>query len=349
MILKRNNYIRYIATEAGMALAGLGSALGTTAINGGLTSLARSENFDYNEQAANNANRRAIDLYRQFESPEAMVRQYKQAGLSVGLLSGNGAGGNVGYGAQGQGSAGMNAPQMQSPDLVGMMNQTKLAEAQADLMKSQADKNRNDMNIDNMKLPLEIKSMELQNAGQETQNQILKYNEIVEKVNADASEENMRLYQETAKQTLKTLENDNAVNGDPKVIEAKRKEIIANSVAAEYSAKIQKVISEHQEDLTKAQIGSLNRANKNMWSILDSGGNLSEAVNSALTAVAEMFGFKKDENEHWKYNPKGNEIQMENSLFSAWGKILNDPNADKIIKLINEGKTKEAAKLFFGE
>lgn len=60
-----------------------------------------------NQQTLNEEDyQRKIDFYERYESPEAMVRQYKQAGLNPMLLAGNGAGASA-SGGVGPGSAGM--------------------------------------------------------------------------------------------------------------------------------------------------------------------------------------------------------------------------------------------------
>lgn len=71
-----------------------------------MASQARAENYRYNEMAANNADRRTRALYEDFYSPAALMRQYKEAGLSPSLMFGGTPGQGGMSGAQGAGTAG---------------------------------------------------------------------------------------------------------------------------------------------------------------------------------------------------------------------------------------------------
>lgn len=61
----------------------------------------------YNEESAENAMQRQIQMYNEFQSPEALVGQLKDAGLSVGMM----------YGEGGQGGHMASAPQAQGVSL----------------------------------------------------------------------------------------------------------------------------------------------------------------------------------------------------------------------------------------
>lgn len=66
-------------------------------------------NYKLGEKAADNADARTRRLYEDYQSPEALLKQYKEAGLSPSLMfGGGGAGGTtLPSGAMGTGSAGM--------------------------------------------------------------------------------------------------------------------------------------------------------------------------------------------------------------------------------------------------
>ena len=68
-------------------------------------------NYGYGEMAADSADARTRALYKDLYSPEAKVKQLKNAGLSVGLMYGQGgAGGTTSTsGAMGQGAGGQQA------------------------------------------------------------------------------------------------------------------------------------------------------------------------------------------------------------------------------------------------
>lgn len=100
--------------------------------------------YQYNEDAANNADRRKRAFYTDFESPEAIMRQLKEAGLSPGLFyGGNGSVGGGGAAAQG----GVSAPSGSGPMGAGYVNpgmgldlsQIKLNDAQARKLNTEAD------------------------------------------------------------------------------------------------------------------------------------------------------------------------------------------------------------------
>ena len=86
-----------------LAAAGLSGGLGL--LNSGINNIfggligeyTRKRNYYYNELAATNAMNRQISLYNQIQSPAALMKQYKEAGLSPSLMFG---------GTPGQGSTG---------------------------------------------------------------------------------------------------------------------------------------------------------------------------------------------------------------------------------------------------
>ena len=95
-------------------------------------------NYGYGEMAADSADARTRALYSSLYSPEAKVKQLKNAGLSVGLMYGQGgAGGTTSTsGAMGQGAGGQQAKQplgiLQSAELGLMAAQAKKLNAEAD-------------------------------------------------------------------------------------------------------------------------------------------------------------------------------------------------------------------------
>lgn len=96
---------------------------------------ARRENYKYGEMAAQNADIRTRELYEDLQSPAAMMKQLKEAGLSPSLMYGGEMGGSVSQGAQGSGPAGI-APNvfgidaMQAAQIGLMQAQTRKTEAE---------------------------------------------------------------------------------------------------------------------------------------------------------------------------------------------------------------------------
>lgn len=70
----------------------------------------RALNHYYNEASARNADARTRALYADFYSPEALTRQYNEAGLSPSLMFGGTPGQGGMSGAQGNGAAGIQTP-----------------------------------------------------------------------------------------------------------------------------------------------------------------------------------------------------------------------------------------------
>jgi len=100
-----------IAEGAAVSAAG---AIGSAFVNNGLAGLRTSEdrrlNYMYNEMSAENADVRTRALYNDFYSPAALMRQYKEAGLSPSLMFGGTPGQGGQSGAQGNGSGGLQTP-----------------------------------------------------------------------------------------------------------------------------------------------------------------------------------------------------------------------------------------------
>lgn len=95
----------YYLTGAEAAIISAGAQAAGAAVNTGATFIARKQNYRYNEKLAQNADQRTRLLYKDFYSPEAMLEQYKKAGLSPSLMyqSGGTIGQSTPAGAQGAG------------------------------------------------------------------------------------------------------------------------------------------------------------------------------------------------------------------------------------------------------
>ena len=75
-------------------------------------SKARAENYMYGEMSADNADTRTRALYKDFYSPQALLKQYQAAGLSPSMMFGGTPGQGGMSGAQGSGGAGTPTPYM---------------------------------------------------------------------------------------------------------------------------------------------------------------------------------------------------------------------------------------------
>ena len=95
-----------MAIFAGMAAQGVSAGINTA-----LNEQMALTNYTYGEKAANASDQRTRALYTDLYSPKAKVQQLKEAGLSVGLMYGNGgaSGTSSTSGAQGTGSGNQQA------------------------------------------------------------------------------------------------------------------------------------------------------------------------------------------------------------------------------------------------
>lgn len=95
-----------MAAQAGFNLA---SGLISNALAKKREEIARAENYKYGEMAAQKADQRTRKLYAELQSPEALLKQYKEAGLSPSLMFGNGGsqGATPAQGAQSAGGSGI--------------------------------------------------------------------------------------------------------------------------------------------------------------------------------------------------------------------------------------------------
>ena len=107
---------------------------------------AASVNYGYGEMAADSADARTRALFKDLYSPEAKVKQLKNAGLSVGLMYGQGgAGGTTSTaGAMGQGAGAQQGKQplgiLQNAEIGLMAAQAKKLNAEADNLIQDTDK-----------------------------------------------------------------------------------------------------------------------------------------------------------------------------------------------------------------
>ena len=116
----------------------MGLGIGAQAVNAGINTALNEHmaltNYKYGEKAANESDRRTRELYTDLYSPAAKVKQLKEAGLSTGLMYGNGgaSGTSSTSGAMGTGSGN---PQAARVDM-GQALQLGLLKAQSDNLKA---------------------------------------------------------------------------------------------------------------------------------------------------------------------------------------------------------------------
>lgn len=120
----------------GMLVGGAANAA-ITGINNlwsqGMTRNNMQLNYELNEQAAQNADARTRALYHDFYSPEALMKQYRAAGLSPSMMFGGTPGQGGMAGAHGNGTAGQAQPFMP----MSMLEAAQVANIAADTKKKQ--------------------------------------------------------------------------------------------------------------------------------------------------------------------------------------------------------------------
>ena len=189
--------------SANPALAGMGGSIAGTIVGGAMSLLGNyiqqkyyernlKSQFDYNEQAAENADKRQRALYYDLYSPEAQKQMYINAGFSPSILYSGGATSSQGatpHGAQGAG-ANMSMPAM-AP--LSLNTDLALTAAQIELMRSQARKNNVDADTQEGKTPLgeaNIKSV-LSSVG--LNESVTALNRIQEEINSETKDFQIRM------------------------------------------------------------------------------------------------------------------------------------------------------------
>lgn len=98
------------------------------------------QNWKYNEMSADLAYKRQKDYYENYLSPQAMLKQYEEAGLSPGLMySGSGTGGSGGSAPQGNGASGPTGPYMNLSPMQGAEMGKAIEKMQAEIKNLNAD------------------------------------------------------------------------------------------------------------------------------------------------------------------------------------------------------------------
>lgn len=241
--------------------------------------------YEYNEKAAENAQKRAEKLYRQYQSPEAMVRQLKEAGLSTGLmysgLNGKGGMGIIGNGPQGGVGSPSTAATGSNPFAISAGGMLKEA-AEIGLMNAQARKLNTEADTESgqnargqseiSKMQQEIKNLQAQEIGIQAKTQLDKtMSSLVEmqaagqELENQASEQTLAArvatYAEKANQAAietsianERLKNDKRAN---EIGDATKKITISQTIA-DYRMTMRNIAKVNSEiDMNEAQVAKL--------------------------------------------------------------------------------------------
>lgn len=146
----------YLSAGIGAGVSGVFGVLNNY-LAGKREEKARSENFKYNEMAADNADARTRALYADLQSPAALLQQYKEAGLSPSLMfGGGGIGGQTTQGAQGEGASGVSPHTfginpMDAANMALINAQVKKTNAEAEVLDQDAALKEIEREVDEMK------------------------------------------------------------------------------------------------------------------------------------------------------------------------------------------------------
>lgn len=133
-----------VGAEIGSQIIGLMGQFGLSAYNNAqarnLAEYDRQQNYMYGEMAANNADKRTRGLYNSFYSPEALLSQYQEAGLSPSMMYGGTPGQGGMSGAQGSGANGIQTPyipvsMLEAAQAANLFAQTKKTNAETSNIK----------------------------------------------------------------------------------------------------------------------------------------------------------------------------------------------------------------------
>lgn len=132
---------------------------------------ARIENYELNEKAAANADARTRALYRDLQSPQALLQQIQEANLSPSLMfSGGMPGASPAHGAEGAGAAGISPTTygvnpMEAAQIGLLAAQTEKTKAEADVIKPTAEASIESLLADAGHKRAQVKVADAQAAG----------------------------------------------------------------------------------------------------------------------------------------------------------------------------------------
>lgn len=212
--------------------------------------------YDLNEKAANNADQRTRALYSDFQSPEALRKQFEDAGLSVGLMYGGGnPGGHLSAGAQGAASSQSVSPvysNIAGNTLQGSMMGAQIANIMADTKVKEKDAEKKSGEI-TLNKALE----EFQKSAKKEKDQnilLLKAQEEGQKIDNLLNSSTVDLKIEEINQRIIELEQTNELLKTENYYKARTLESTIANLKADTALKLaQKDLAQQQKQLTVKQ------------------------------------------------------------------------------------------------
>lgn len=306
------------ALAAGISAASALGATGLTyAANQGMSSRARRENYQYNEKAANNALNRWYSQqdylnalqrrqYMDLESPQAMIRMLKEAGLSPSIYAG-GVGGGVsgittaGGAPQGGGAGGISAPQLNMQPI--QMAESMQAVANAELAHEQANTLRGD--------------------NERGKNEIAKGFAELQEILAECGLKNANT--ELAKAQTTAVELDNLLKSNTIDFDIRRAEYLADKLlweerSAFYKANTDKVNAEVAQETKEDNIKKIRLANAELAVQIDAKKSEIKLTKQQISQISNDIALAWEQYEidlrRIKNDEKSNELRQKELDFA---------------------------------
>lgn len=289
----------------------------------------------FSEEAAEQAYQRQIDMYKNFFSPEAMMKQYKEAGLSPGLIYAKG-----GVGGSSSAAPMATTPSATVPYVNPLIGAGQMAEAMnvvktlTEAQKTKSETKMNEVKIDEIKKNIEqadanIKLLEAK-AGTEVLTQMnLKLDadlkEIEKKYQGDTLQDRVKMVSEQLNVMIAQEENLwTDLNGKeidntwkPKMYEAERdlknaqKELFIEQkvlpAAQAALAKAQEKLAKAQKDTEEQRKSQIEKDTKRLQYILDEYEKWGYKATEANNWATEVVALAKSLLEHMFGNSKGSD------------------------------------------
>ena len=228
--------------------------------------------WEQSEQSAENAMQRQIEIYNTLQSPQALVQQYKDAGLNPYLLNGqSGKGGNVASAPQGQAGNGANFTNMQ-----GAQNPMDM---QAELRKAQVQNIQADTNL-----------KKEQTGKTQWEKEYAKWNADIQELEAKFKEQNFNTNTYLLLASLYKLKNE----ADSAGVRAEIDEATKETVIREATARVAMI--EWQTELHKLN------ANLTQTQILETAQKIENLIIEGELTEAKIFEIYQEYN--WTFNKK---------------------------------------------
>lgn len=257
--------------------------------------------FEQNEQSANNAMARQIELYNTLQSPQALVQQYKEAGLNPYIMNGGkGPGGNVATAPQGGAGNGASFTNMQGAQNP-MDMQTELRKAQ----------------VQNIQADTNLKKE--QTGKTQWEKEFAKWNADIQELEAKFKEQNFNTNTYILLASLYKLKNE----ADSAGVRAEIDEATKETVIREATARVAMI--EWQTELHKLN------ANLTEAQILETAQKIENLIKQGELTEAQIYQIYQEYG--WTFNKKDLKY-IGDKLFNLVEAFI--PNVSKVTSVVSK-------------